>query len=83
MKFETTEFNLAGHWAPALINGDYSGLSDADAEALNSWINNNVPPGAGHWSGFNEETGFSRDDVSGLRADCYKVQWLRPVKSCA
>lgn len=80
-RFNIFEFQLAEHWAPAIINGDYSGLSDADAEMLNSWINNNTP-GGGHWSGFDEDgsLGFCRDDVSGKQANCYKVQYLQPNK---
>jgi hypothetical protein len=82
MEFETFEFRLSGHWASAIINGDYSGLSDDEAEQLNSWINNNTP-GGGHFDGFSEDDdslGFCRDNVSGLMADCFRVRYLQPIK---
>ena len=85
MEFDTLEFRMSGSWASAIINGDYSGLSDAESETPNSWINSNVPGGAGHWDGFSEDDalGFCRDDVTGLLADCYRVRFLRPVKGGA
>ena len=82
MEFDIYEYNVCGHYASAIINGDYSGLTDEEAEQLNSWINNEVPAGAGHFDGFSEDdaTGFSRDEVTGLMADCFKVRWHRPIK---
>ena len=31
---ETFTYTLPAHWAPALINGDFTGLDEADEEAL-------------------------------------------------
>ena len=31
---ETATYKLPAHWAPALINGDYSGLGEHDEEQL-------------------------------------------------
>lgn len=31
---ETTTYTLPAHWAPALINGDFSGMEEDDEEAL-------------------------------------------------
>lgn len=35
---QTIEFTLPAHWASALINGDFTGLSDADEEAVRYWL---------------------------------------------
>lgn len=37
MKRITTK-ELPSHWASALINGDYSGLSSGDSADLNGWM---------------------------------------------
>jgi len=34
---EFTNYTLPAHWAGALINGDYSGLSDEEQYELESW----------------------------------------------
>jgi hypothetical protein len=78
MQFDRYEFNIAGHFASALINGDYTGLSDEDAECLNCFINDHVPAGAGHWAGFDEDTqNFVRDEVTGLWAECYLAIFMK------
>ena len=35
MKTET--FTLPAHWACALVNGDFSGLEDSEADELEAW----------------------------------------------
>jgi hypothetical protein len=37
-------YTLPSHWAPALINGDYSGLDAIDEEHLNEWLDE-IKPG--------------------------------------
>jgi hypothetical protein len=39
MAIEIETFTLPAHWAPALINGDASGLDDDDARKLERFIN--------------------------------------------
>lgn len=35
----TTEtYTLPAHWASYLLNGDASGISDADEHAVNAWL---------------------------------------------
>jgi len=41
MKF--TEYTLPAFWASALINGDYTGLSDEDEKALTAWLEAEKP----------------------------------------
>lgn len=40
---EINEYILPANWASALINGDYSGMSDLEEEALNLWMDHNKP----------------------------------------
>lgn len=35
---ETEDYTLPAHWASALINGDRSGLDDADEADLEAWL---------------------------------------------
>jgi hypothetical protein len=35
---ETPTYRLPAHWAPALINGDTTGLEDEDESKLNAFI---------------------------------------------
>lgn len=82
MKFDSVEFTIAGHWLSAMFNGDYTGLSDSEARQLDSFITretNGLP--AGHLAGGSEEdgVGFARDAISGLFADCYRVQYCFPT----
>jgi hypothetical protein len=41
MKIQTVEIDLPANWASALINGDYSGLSDQDEIECNTWQKDN------------------------------------------
>lgn len=75
MNFEQYDFQLGDWWASAIINGDYSGLSDGEEAELDAWLAANSI-GEGHWDGFGEEDslGFCRDDITGLGGDCYRVR---------
>jgi hypothetical protein len=69
------EFNLAGHWLAALINADYTGLSDTEAADLDAYMT--------HYDSLpdmtigivDDEPSFAVDAVSGLHADCYTVRF--------
>lgn len=83
MQFDYYEYQICGAYASAIINGDYSGLSDEEERQLNDFLAS-VPRNDGHWDGFDEEEdscGFSRDDVSGLLGDCYKARYYFPLKA--
>lgn len=34
LRSSTTEYTLPAHWAPALVNGDFTGMEEDDEEAL-------------------------------------------------
>ena len=38
MSIKTVEYTLPNYWASALINGDYSGDSDAETAVINEWL---------------------------------------------
>ena len=38
MKLATTTYTLPSYWACPLINGDYSGCSDAEEKEINAWL---------------------------------------------
>jgi hypothetical protein len=40
---------LPAFWAPALVNGDFSGLDDADEIALDRWMVETFPGPKGAW----------------------------------
>lgn len=80
--FDEYDFSIAGHFLPALINGDTSGLDDNEKHQLNRLVTR-LPPG-GHWDvpkdefGNDQEGHFAEDDVTGLRANVYDVTYYAP-----
>ena len=83
MKFDCYEFTLGSWWASAIINGDYSSLTDKETASLNDFMTVYATdhPG-GYWDGFAEEDsrGFCRDEITGLGGDCYKVRYYFPLE---
>lgn len=72
------EFTLSDHWASAVINSDYSGLSDEEERQLDAFLQAVAAErGAGHWDGWAEEDsqGFDRDEITGLRGDCSRARY--------
>ena len=64
--------NIAGHFLPALVNDDTSGLSVEDSKALIRWTFRNPLLAAGILD-VKGEPSFERDIVTGLLSDCYEV----------
>jgi len=69
------EETIAGHYLSALINADYSGLSDDEAAELDAFMNAH-----NRWQDLtitviDEEPSFAVDAFSGLYADCYTVRF--------
>lgn len=78
MNFEVYECTLGVWWASAIINGDYSGLSDDEERQLNDWLNYvHDSYGDGHWDGF-EESWFGLDEISGLYGEVSDALYLVP-----
>jgi hypothetical protein len=54
----TEILTLPAHWASALINGDFSGLDDSEAAALDAWQTAATAEGYGECLGVSEESAF-------------------------
>lgn len=69
------EETIAGHYLSALINADYSGLSDDESADLAAFMAayNALPDLT--ISTDDDEPSFAVDAVSGLHADCYTVRF--------
>jgi len=66
--------NIAGHYLSALINDDYSGLSDEEKTEFDEWYKEYMPSGGTFvFEVISEEPEFSEDIITGLMADTYTV----------
>lgn len=66
------EYILPAHWASALVNGDKSGFSDEESEALEAWLNHE---GVGSCVDVSEDAFFSPTHDARfyvLHCDCLK-----------
>ena len=73
--FEQYTFNMSEHFLSALINDDWSGLSDRDAGLLHAflsdvWTDYEMYASASHWSVDDDEPFFTRCEVTGLMSMC-------------
>jgi hypothetical protein len=66
------QVTIAGHFLPALIYGDTSGLSVPDCKRLIHWAVENPKLAAGVFD-VPSESHFATDTITGLAADCYDV----------
>jgi hypothetical protein len=66
------QVTIAGHFLPALICGDTSGLSVSECKNLIRWAAENPKLAAGVFD-VPSESHFATDTITGLRADCYDV----------
>lgn len=71
MKFDYFTYNVASHYASAIINEDYSGLEDDEAIELQAWLDG-VLEKVEHLE-VSEDAGFCTDEVTGLMADCVTI----------
>lgn len=78
MRFDEYSYRIAGHFASALINGDETGLDDKESAQLTAFLDA-LPAGAGHWSGFDEDSAnFTRCEVCGMFAETYAAVYMVP-----
>ncbi len=68
------ELTLAAHYIPALVNDDYTGLSDAEAADLDAFMRDywKLPDATIGDIDFESHLGF--DEVSGLFGDCLTLK---------
>jgi len=69
--YEHDTVTIGAPFLCALINGDDSGLTAADVEALNVWEQSLPLPVV---YDYEIESEFARDCVTGLMGDCYTVR---------
>jgi hypothetical protein len=69
------EETIAGHYLSALINADYTGLSDDEAAELDAYMIALSKLLDLTVSCIDDEPSFAVDAVSGLHADCYTVRF--------
>ena len=83
--FDYQDVNIAEHYVSALINGDYTGLSDAEEHMLDAWYEHNTAPytdGDERTWTFNHidtpafDGEFTLDDVSDQYATCAAVRLI-------
>jgi hypothetical protein len=75
------DYRIGSHFLPALINDDFSGLSDEDESAYASWVcrcyDNAKSDG---WTEFiwveNDAAGFAKCNITNLFNDCIDVRLL-------
>lgn len=68
MAIEVIKYRLPVYWAGALVNGDYTGLSDEEEQKINNFLKqtDGYPVGV-EW----ETEGFySHNDANSIAGDC-------------
>ena len=73
MTFDYYSYNIAGHFASALINGDYSGLTDAEEKELIDFLAS-APAEIEHWDIDGDGDNFTRCEVCDLHAMCVEAR---------
>jgi len=68
MKVDYFTYDIAEHWLPAIVNGDYTALDDDEIPLLEEFLDN-LPRNAMGWD-WGEDTSFDYDEISGLKAQC-------------
>jgi hypothetical protein len=81
-------FNIASHYASAIVNGDYTGLNDAEEKQLNAFLDNlhsfvgedNKPDFDFMLDDYEQDSYFDIDEVSGLYSDCIEFKlYIRTI----
>jgi hypothetical protein len=80
MNFDYYTFNIGSHFLSAIINGDYSGLSDQEEANLNYFMDN-LPVKNGHFdlANYEGETFFSDCEICGFYSDCLEIRLYFPI----
>jgi len=65
------------HYLPAIINDDYSGLSDYEEKELDGFLNGIYQDfGRGHWA-YSESYFTYTNDINNLGNDCVDIQYIQ------
>lgn len=80
MNFEPMDYTLGAHFLSALVNGDETGLSDEESQQLTDFLTGtHEQRGEGHWATTDDADEFGRCEITGLRGNVERVQWMRCV----
>lgn len=79
MKFDYYTYQIGGHYLTGLINGDYSGLEDQEAQQLDAFLDN-LPVNNGHFDAMDlDNSSFSICEISGIYSETYEVRLYFPL----
>ena len=80
MKFNYYQYEISAHFASAIINEDYSGLTDSEVKELDLFMDN-LPVDNGHFDivDYDGEGFFSRCEISGLHSECLNFRLFFPL----
>jgi hypothetical protein len=71
----TEKYTLPVYWASALVNGDTSGMSDADEKEMNDWLSEVKP---GNCVGVSEDSWFAHNnDATRLGGDVAEFTFIQ------
>jgi hypothetical protein len=73
MTFDYYTYHISGSYLSALINGDYSGLSDEETANFDRFMDN-LPPVEGHFDVIDNSDSFRTCDICNLYADTYETR---------
>lgn len=80
MKFDYYQYEISAHFASAIINGDYSGLTDKEIKELDLFMDN-LPVDNGHFDLVNPDSEgfFDKCEISGLFSECHEFRLYFPL----
>lgn len=78
MEFDYYQYEISGHFASAIINGDESGLSPDEISDLNAFMAD-LPVNNGHFDVMEDASNFAHCEISGLYDDCLTVRLYFPL----
>ena len=79
MEFDYYQYEISGHYASAIINGDESGLSPVEISDLTAFMAD-LPVKNGHFDVVEGESNFAHCEISGLYDDCLTVRLYFPLQ---
>jgi hypothetical protein len=79
MKFDYYTYHISGSYLSALINGDYSGLSDEETANIYRFLDN--LPVRGHFDVIEDSENFRNCEICNLYAETYETRLYFPELS--
>jgi len=81
MNFHQIEATVAAHYAPAIINGDVTGLDDREESQLDAFLESLTEGNApGHFDIVCTEPTFTTCAVTHLQAECVTLVYFYPSR---